>query len=139
MEDIIRNCFIHLKTERGDFVEKFNKFTLQLAVAFTRPIHGLLGIEVKLPHKDRYNIPMNLADLLFKVVRCHILNLEEVSKVVALVTGGILVLLTFSILLRSMVCSVVQARLGSKAPAWARLLGARAYQEFKPGREPPKP
>ena len=35
--------------------------------------------------------------------------------------------------------SDVRARLGSKAPALAWLLGALAYPKFKPGREPPKP
>jgi len=42
-------------------------------------------------------------------------------------------------LLASVSNSDVRARLGSKAPAWARLLGARAYQEFKPGCELSKP
>jgi len=51
-----------------------NEFTLDLAVAFTCPIHRPLGIEVELSHQGRYNIPMNPAERLFNVGRYHILN-----------------------------------------------------------------
>jgi hypothetical protein len=35
--------------------------------------------------------------------------------------------------------SDVPAWLGLKAPAWARLLGARAQEKWEPGREPSEP